>query len=1517
MLHAYSAARLFDRTPQDLVHHFSVGLDERLVEGTIVDISIVRKHGGRDAYAVPLSDLCCIINLAVHQKITDEPITAMKHISPDAGKAINHVGPKTCTVFDLIIADDAISDPCTPLVALALRIISHDRDTYRYRYMEVPCAGTSQDAHRTQVQKLAKNTNCKGSCIGQLMHGIVENWRTKSCAARGRRAQQARGAGRAKYNDMPHHPRAVRLMADNKQILGDIIGVDGPFQGVRRRTMAVLKDSTTYKTLDACCAEVLDNCLQMGGKDNMTMVLVTFPGFIREAGSVVDNDLQDTGRMLCRVGEKTCHLGLGCAGPDCRPESDRGPCCPGVQATSHTIDDHASAMKLTEAAACLNQTIKVQWQGFVGLTEPIIVGARTSLEITGVDTDSEVASISGWNETQLIRVQAGASVTLRNLWLRDGFAEAGENDNLQVGGGAVKVSKGGQLLLEGCQFWFNRAFSHGGAIYNRGNVKSRSSAFFKNAADFGGAIFNFRQSNSICTGCIFANNTAVDGGAIYNDNSSFDCGNSAFTANRASNDSGHQGYGGAVYNSGYFTCTTSTFTNNTAQQQSGAVENIGDFDCFGSTFTSNIAGYGGYYEPFRGGAVSNSGNFNCFGSRFSFNNGYYGGAINNYGNFTCRNSTFASNTGSLGGAIYNEGGSSDFITSTFTSNRADQGGAVANAAGEVSCSRSTFASNTAHEVGGAIYNNYGGALTFHNATFTSNTAVYDGGAICNSLGTVTCSSSAFTYNTATEFGGAIINEEGNFTCGNSTFTLNSAHGGAIYVNADGAYLMLSDFNGNIAKHYGGSITVEQGAYLKCTKSNFQQSTAIKGGTVYAATGSELKMSSVAIQHSSSTDDGAILLVGNMIMNSSLFENNSGAKGAAMYLAQAAIANISSTSFSFNSATETGGAVYLEPSVTGHINTCNFTNNSSPVGGALSLAPVVETRNFDISHSVFTSNTATVGAGGAIIQQGTATMLNVNVDPSTSFVNNVAQCCYSGTSATHSEIPCNDASTGFGTGWSCCNKRQYLVVDSNNDHTCVTCDTHELDCSSIGITVSTLPLAAGFWRETFYQEDLHCAVCAPGYASLPGYRCVECTSGATAATITILAVVALATLLLLWLLCSKSTGVVDGVDSAQAVGAAAGPSSKLARVGVLLMQRFRIPIVVIQVLTQYISITGLTLPLKYLEFLHAVDFLSLDMRWLTSPGCVADINFYGRLLVAKLAPLVISALIFSPRFYLWIVSRRRLAVAPKLQQVVARDVNAFLVFTFLIFSGVSLTVFETFGCDELKFTGKSYLRADYSIECGDDEGLHTKFSIYAAFMIMVYPVGIPVLYASILWRSVRQCDRTQLPSRLATASSFLWRPYKGRAYYWETVECLRRLMLAGLLVFIMPGEPGQSAVACLFVFFTAMVYEQIHPHQQGMDKWLYTLGYAILFGSMFTSLLMQVRWVEGGSEQAVGNLLIALNVLLLVMALVQVALVYRGLRPAAGPLRQNSLFDHYSGSSRYAARSTAAQDDDASAPSPMS
>ncbi|CAN0476423.1 unnamed protein product, partial [Ascophyllum nodosum] len=42
----------------------------------------------------------------------------------------------------------------------------------------------------------------------------------------------------------------------------------------------------------------------------------------------------------------------------------------------------------------------------------------------------------------------------------------------------------------------------------------------------------------------------------------------------------------------------------------------------------------------------------------------------------------------------------------------------------------------------------------------------------------------------------------------------------------------------------------------------------------------------------------------------------------------------------------------------------------------------------------------------------------------------------------------------------------------------------------------------------------------------------------------------------------------------------------------------------------------------------------------------------------------------------------------------------------------------------------YLRADYNLSCKTTT--HTYYRIYAGFMLLVYAIGIPLLYASILW-----------------------------------------------------------------------------------------------------------------------------------------------------------------------------------------
>ncbi|KAG5183506.1 hypothetical protein JKP88DRAFT_262991 [Tribonema minus] len=1215
------------------------------------------------------------------------------------------------------------------------------------------------------------------------------------------------------------------------------------------------------------------------------------------------------------------------------------PVAPVCKAPPDIIDDHASAMRLTEATVCPGQNITVKWRGFVGLTEPIIVGNGTSLVIDGVGTESDPAAISGQNKTQVLHVQKGASVTLRHLELRVGRAMV---DGISGEGGAVRVFRDGQLLVEACQFRLNRGGGlGGGAIYNEGHVTCLSSIFAQNTAGFGGAITNF--GNFTVDGSTFTWNKAErDGGAIHNnDGGNFSCINSTFVFNTGE-------FGGAILNNGDFTCRGSIFTSNKADTSGGAMYNddSGNFNCSKSTLTDNTSDFGG--------AIYHEGIFTCIGSNFTSNKAdENGGAIlnSNEGDFNCSNSTLTDNTSDHGGAISNEG-SFACSGSIFTSNKAGWGGAIENANGTFNCSNSKFVSNTGNS-GGAIVNLR--VFTCSGSKFTSNEAGERAGAVFNDgKGIFNCSNSIVFFNTG-DFGGATFNK-GNFTCRGSIFTSNKAatSGGAIYNDPSGVYNCRKSTLTDNTSDNGGAIFNEgvctcsqtiftsnkAGGVYNCRKSTLTDNTSGNGGAIFNEgvctcsqtifTSNRAGESGGAISNgiegnlncsnSTLTDNiskgtgAAIMNAGSANCSDVTFTGNKGADGGA--IRNVGGFNIIGSAFSFNEAPGVGGAIstsygdFICSNVT-------FTDNKAGVGGAITI---INDGGFDCSDSTFTRNTAK-GDGGAIYhedgilkctnseftnnyagEEGTGSSLFAEVDNATTFTDNSAECCYAGGQNSGIGSSCLDVSTGYEGGWECCGNGQYIGAGAvDGTFGCKACDSTGLACTGIGATIATLPLDSGYWRETLMQELIrkcwnsdacigsaaaasvddycaagyegpYCTVCSADYAALVGYRCVECTTTSVAIALSAIAAIAIVVMFLAWVLVravGEAHTATDGSDRVEATNT----SSRVARTLLVLMRRLRVPIVVLQVLTQYVSITGGDLPLSYTHFLNGVSIFSLDLRWLTSPGCAMNVNFYDRLLMATLSPLAIIALIFAGRLYL--IARAQFGRTPHrshatLQLLVSEDLNAAFGFTFLIFAGVSVTVFETFACDELQYVGSSYLRVDYSIECYTPE--HTAYRIFAGVMLLFYPIGIPALYMGTLWLCfVARRDHGQT-SQLAKASLFLWEPYQANVFYWEVVECVRRLMLTGLLVFIMPGTPGQSAVACVFAVFTGIGYESMRPHRDSYDMWLYRIGYSIVFVSYFLSLLMQVSFTDEASETIVGNLLVALNVLLLVMALGQAVLV---------------------------------------------
>jgi hypothetical protein len=178
-----------------------------------------------------------------------------------------------------------------------------------------------------------------------------------------------------------------------------------------------------------------------------------------------------------------------------------------------------------------------------------------------------------------------------------------------------------------------------------------------------------------------------------------------------------------------------------------------------------------------------------------------------------------------------------------------------------------------------------------------------------------------------------------------------------------------------------------------------------------------------------------------------------------------------------------------------------------------------------------------------------------------------------------------------------------------------------------------------------------------------------------------------------------------------------------------------------VILQYIAFhpffrfLGFALPDIYRKFLAWTDAFNLNLGWLLSLGCLTRVNFYQKLLIITIGPFIAVIVLACT----YAVVRRNNAVediteyssqrtmvperTATLEKARTQHYLVCLTLTFLIYSTVSTTVFQTFSCDTIDDKAEvkmSFLRADYSIQC--DTPQHKLYKIYSGVMIVIYPIG---------------------------------------------------------------------------------------------------------------------------------------------------------------------------------------------------
>ncbi len=93
--------------------------------------------------------------------------------------------------------------------------------------------------------------------------------------------------------------------------------------------------------------------------------------------------------------------------------------------------------------------------------------------------------------------------------------------------------------------------------------------------------------------------------------------------------------------------------------------------------------------------------------------------------------------------------------------------------------------------------------------------------------------------------------------------------------------------------------------------------------------------------------------------------------------------------------------------------------------------------------------------------------------------------------------------------------------------------------------------------------------------------------------------------------------------------------------------------------------------------------------------------------------------------------------------------------------------------------RDYLYADAAVECGTEA--HEAFERIASGLILLWPIGVPALFASLLHIASREATTA---SPLWRATSFLHGEYRHEYRWWEVLELMRKLTLTGFL-FLVP------------------------------------------------------------------------------------------------------------------------------------
>ena len=309
------------------------------------------------------------------------------------------------------------------------------------------------------------------------------------------------------------------------------------------------------------------------------------------------------------------------------------------------------------------------------------------------------------------------------------------------------------------------------------------------------------------------------------------------------------------------------------------------------------------------------------------------------------------------------------------------------------------------------------------------------------------------------------------------------------------------------------------------------------------------------------------------------------------------------------------------------------------------------------------------------------------------------------------------------------------------------------------------------------------------------------------------------------------------------------------------------------LSQFDAIAGDVYPELYEGFVSKLNAVNLHFDSVFAYSCLVKNDFYDHLLLATITPFLALVVLAGSYF----VGKRSSNSESAMREVRRKHQAAVLYVALLVYSPVSYRIFQTFGCDELD-DGESYLRADYSLSCLTAR--HSRYEVYAFIMVGIYPVGIAAAFAGLLFWHRHDLVKPDRGTMLhLKPSNGVWAAYKPSRYFYEVVECDRRISFTVIAAFVRANSAAQVSIAFLFAVVYVFISEALSPFQRSVDTMLYRWGNCVTVASMYVALLMKghVGQEEQNFLSTYSVVLVLANVFMVVAMLVEMVLLAKQAR----------------------------------------